>query len=175
MHKHKSQLIAEMIRVNHAGEFGAKRIYEGQLKFLKKTEDIDLVKHMYEQELMHLDYFDKEIVNRDVRPTAFMPIWNKVGFMLGAVSAIIGKNAAMACTVAVEEVIEKHYQEQIDVLEKIPEEKALLDKIKKFQKEEAEHKDIGIKNDAMNSPAFSIFTECIRIATKYAIWLSKRI
>jgi ubiquinone biosynthesis monooxygenase Coq7 len=104
-----------------------------------------------------------------------MPIWNKLGFALGAATALMGKEAAMACTVAVEEVIEEHYQEQIDELEKHSKEKPLLDKIKQFQKEEAEHKNIGIENDAMNSPAFTILTTCIKKASKCAIWLSKRI
>jgi ubiquinone biosynthesis monooxygenase Coq7 len=176
MRKNKSTFVDEVIRVNHAGEFGAKRIYEGQLKFLKDQKALELVKDMYRQELEHLNYFDNEIVDRDVRPTVLMPIWNKLGFALGAVTAMIGKEAAMACTVAVEEVIEEHYQEQIDELQKNhPKEIVLFDKIKQFQQEEVEHKNIGMENNAMESPAFKVLTTCIKKASKLAIWLSKRI
>ncbi|WPX95970.1 demethoxyubiquinone hydroxylase family protein [Candidatus Bandiella euplotis] len=174
MRKNKKTFIDEVIRVNHAGEFGAKRIYEGQIRFLKDTKHLELVKHMYKQELEHLDYFNREVVNRDVRPTALAPIWNGLGFALGAVTAIIGNKAAMACTVAVEEVIEEHYQEQIDKLACYPEEKELCSVIKKFQQEEVEHKNIGIENDALDAPAFAILTRCIKKASKCAIWLSKR-
>ena len=108
--------IEQTIRVNHAGEFGAKRIYEGQIKYLKNDEDLETVKHMYKQELEHLDFFDKELINRDIRPTILMPLWNKLGFALGAITAKMGSKSAMACTVAVEEVIEEHYQLQIEIL-----------------------------------------------------------
>jgi ubiquinone biosynthesis monooxygenase Coq7 len=171
----KKNLIHKIIRVNHAGEFGAKRIYEGQLKFLKNHDDIQLVKHMYEQELEHLKFFEGEIVKRDVRPTIMTPIWNKLGFALGAVTAIMGKESAMACTVAVEEVIEEHYQNQIDKLKKIPEEEELCKNIEKIQAEEAEHREIGIENDAEKSPGFLILTGVIKRASKCAIWLSERV
>ena len=166
--------IEQTIRVNHAGEFGAKRIYEGQIKYLKNDEDLETVKHMYKQELEHLDFFDKELINRDIRPTILMPLWNKLGFALGAITAKMGSKSAMACTVAVEEVIEEHYQQQIEKLKKNPKEKMLLNKIKKFQQEEAEHKEIGIENDALESPGYTVLTTCIKKASKCAIWLSKR-
>ena len=131
--KNDKNFIEQVIRVNHAGEFGAKRIYEGQIKYLKNDDDLETVKHMYNQELEHLDFFNKELINRDIRPTLLMPLWNKLGFLLGAVTAKMGTKSAMACTVAVEEVIEEHYQQQIEKLKKNPKEKALLNKIKKFQ------------------------------------------
>ena len=172
--KKDKDFINQAIRVNHAGEFGAKRIYEGQIKYLKDDKDIEIVKQMYKQELKHLDYFNDELIKRDIRPTVLMPLWNKLGFALGAITAKIGTKTAMACTVAVEEVIEEHYQEQIDKLKKNQEEKLLLKKIKKFQKEESEHKDIGLDNDAINSPGYTVLAMCIKKASRCAIWLSKR-
>ena len=156
------------------GKFGAKRIYEGQIKYLKDDKYIEIVKQMYKQELKHLDYFNDELIKRDIRPTVLMPLWNKLGFALGAITAKIGTKTAMACIVAVEEVIEKHYQEQIDKLKKNKKEKLLLKKIKKFQKEESEHKDIGLENDAINSPGYTVLAMCIKKASRCAIWLSKR-
>jgi ubiquinone biosynthesis monooxygenase Coq7 len=172
--KNNKNFIEQVIRVNHAGEFAAKRIYEGQIKYLKNDKDLETVKHMYNQELEHLDFFDKELTNRDIRPTLLMPLWNKLGFVLGAVTAKMGTKSAMACTVAVEEVIEEHYQQQIENLKKDPKEKALLNKIKKFQQEEVEHKEIGIRHDALESPGYTILSACIKKASKCAIWLSKR-
>lgn len=166
--------IEQIIRVNHAGEFGAKRIYEGQIQYLKNDKDLETVKHMYYQELEHLDFFDKELINRDIRPTLLMPLWSKLGFALGAITANMGSKSAMACTVAVEEVIEEHYQQQIERLKKNPKEKVLRNKIKKFQQEEVEHKEIGIENDALEFPGYAVLTAFIKKASKCAIWLSKR-
>jgi ubiquinone biosynthesis monooxygenase Coq7 len=113
--------IAEIIRVNQAGEYGAKCIYEGQIAALKKFRDpdVEVIKHMYEQELEHLEYFNKELVDRKIRPTIMQPIWHFGSYALGYVSGKLGVKAAMACTEAVEEVIEKHYNDQILYLDKI--------------------------------------------------------
>ena len=105
----KKDLIASMIRVNHAGEYGAKRIYQGQMKVLKNNKKFETIKTMYEQELIHLKYFQEEVAKRNIRPTVLMPAWHILGFALGAITASLGEKAAMACTVAVEEVIEDHY------------------------------------------------------------------
>lgn len=169
--KNKKRKIEEIIRVNHAGEFGAKRIYQGQLSVLKDHTEI---KHMLEQELEHLDYFEKEIIARRVRPTVFSPIWNMAGFALGALTARLGEKAAMACTVAVEEVIGEHYQEQLDQLKGNKEENELRKRIAKFRDEELEHRDTGIELDAKNALAYPVLTGFIKIASKTAIWLSKR-
>ena len=114
------RLLAEMIRVDHAGEHGAVRIYDGQLaifgKIKGKEKTADLVRHMADQEQAHLDNFDHLIVDRDIRPTAFGPLWNVAGFALGAASALLGEKAAMACTAAVETEIDAHYAAQMDEL-----------------------------------------------------------
>ncbi len=167
----KSKKIEEIIRVNHAGEFGAKRIYQGQLSVLKDHPEI---KHMLEQELHHLDYFEKEIVKRKIRPTILSPIWNIAGFALGALTARLGEKAAMACTVAVEEVIGEHYQDQLNNLKDDKDEKELRKKISKFRDEELEHRDKGIEFDAHQAPAYPILTGFIKLASKTAIMLSKK-
>jgi ubiquinone biosynthesis monooxygenase Coq7 len=167
------QEIKQMIRVNHAGEFGAKRIYEGQLAALKNSESYPTIKHMLEQELEHLAKFEQLAVERRVRPTALMPIWNVAGFALGYITGKLGERAAMACTVAVEEVIDEHYREQ---LEKLPDSEPELKKdIEKFRAEELEHRDIGLENEAQKTPFYPIITTAVTLGSKAAIWLSKRV
>src|SRR5262245_60586796 len=107
-----AEMIDRIIRVDHAGEFGARRIYEGQLAVLKNHPDAAVIRHMHEHELTHLRTFEKLMVERRVRPTALHPLWNLAGFALGAATALLGPKAAMACTVAVEEVIDEHYRQQ---------------------------------------------------------------
>ena len=165
--------VDSMIRVNHAGEFGAKRIYAGQISVLGNTDIGDTLKHMEEQEIEHYNYFDDQIVRRGIRPTILSPIWNIAGFALGAGTAMLGKEAAMACTVAVEEAIDEHYQEQIEKLD--DSEKELKEKIIKFREEELEHRDIGYENDAKLAPAYSLLYNAVRVGSKIAIGLSKRI
>lgn len=169
----KGEAIEQMIRVNHAGEYGAKRIYAGQMAVLKNSGCFEQIKHMAEQEDEHLEYFVKEIRKRKVRPTIMMPVWHVAGFALGAATAILGENAAMACTVAVEEVIDEHYQEQLGQLG--DDEKKLKKNISKFRDEELEHRDIGLANDAEKTPAYGVLTLAIKTGSKFAIWLSKRV
>lgn len=179
--------IHEIIRVDHAGEFGAKVIYDGQiaaLKLKKDQETLDLVKHMKEQEDVHFDYFDGEIKRQKIRPTIMQPIWKVGGFALGFFTALIDKKAAMACTTAVEETIDHHYQEQINFLEKEenflnPEEKEevknLKEKIKKFRDEEIEHRDIAYENKAAELNCFTPLSAFIKFTTRFAIAVSKKI
>lgn len=179
--------IHEIIRVDHAGEFGAKVIYDGQiaaLKLKKDQETLDLVKHMKEQEDVHFDYFDGEIKRQKIRPTIMQPIWKVGGFALGFFTALIDKKAAMACTTAVEETIDHHYQEQINFLEKEenflnPEEKEevknLKEKIKKFRDEEIEHRDIAYENKAAELNCFTPLSAFIKSTTRFAIAVSKKI
>ncbi|MDD9899444.1 MAG: demethoxyubiquinone hydroxylase family protein [Alphaproteobacteria bacterium] len=168
--------VDSMIRVNHAGEYGAKRIYEGQLAVLGDDPEMrELIEHMAEQERAHLEYFEKEIVRRGVRPTALHPLWHAAGYALGAVTARMGKEAAMACTVAVESVISEHYQQQLDVLKNLPEEKALRQKIRKFKEEEEEHHDIGLEHDAEQAPAYRLLSKVIMGGSRLAIKVAKRI
>lgn len=179
--------ISEIIRVNHAGEFGAKVIYDGQiaaLKIKKDYETIKIVEEMKAQEVVHFDYFDKEIVKKQIRPTVMQPFWRVGGFAMGFLTAIIDKKAAMCCTSAVEEVIDEHYQGQIDFIDKekefLPNQEKeeieeLQEKIKKFQEEELEHRDIGYENNAKDLFYFTPLSKIIKSAVKTAIFVSKKI
>lgn len=164
---------ARMIRVNHAGEYGAKRIYAGQLAVLRGTESEPVLQHMAEQEEVHLQAFAEEISRRQVRPTMLLPLWHVAGFMLGAGTALLGKEAAMACTVAVEEVIDEHYAGQLETLD--DSEKTLKKQIETFREEELEHRDIGLEHEAENAPAYPLLSGAIKTVSRGAIWLSTRI
>ncbi len=168
--------IASMIRVDHAGEYGAKRIYQGQMDVLGKDPKLKkLIGHMSAQEEVHLDFFNKAIAERQVRPSALHPLWHVAGYALGAVTAKMGAEAAMACTVAVEEVISEHYAEQLAALEKNKSEKKLYMAIKKFKAEEEEHHDIGLENDAEAAPAYPLLTKTIKAGARLAIAVAKRV
>ncbi len=165
--------IARMIRVNHAGEYGAKRIYAGQLAVLGKSPVGHLLREMAGQEQKHLDVFSEMAVRRKVRPTALMPLWHVAGFAMGAASALLGEKAAMACTVAVESVIDEHYAAQERALGE--DEAGLKSTISTFRKEEMEHHDMALENGAKSSPFYGILTHVIVYQTKLAIWLSTRV
>lgn len=166
--------IESAVRVNHAGEYGARRIYEGQIAILKKDPEVlATLEHMKDQEAVHLAYFENEIIQRRIRPTLMQPVWHIAGFLLGAGTALLGKKAAMACTEAVEEVIIDHYQEQIDSLPK--DEQDLINNIQKFKDEEDEHRQIGVDHDAHQTPAYTLLTNAIKTASKMAIKISKKI
>lgn len=170
----QKQQLEQIIRVNHAGEFGAKRIYEGQIAALKGSPTLPTIKHMLEQELEHLKKFDDLIIERRVRPTALMPIWNIAGFALGYATAKLSPKAAMACTVAVEETIDRHYTEQLEILKEHNEPELVKD-IEKFRADELEHRDTGLAHDAENAPLYNTISTAIKIGSKAAIWLSKRV
>lgn len=169
----KNNPVERMIRVNHAGEYGAQQIYKGQLAILGKTEVGPLIEHMAEQEQEHLQYFEKQLINRRIRPTILQPFWQVAGFALGVGTALMGKEAAMACTEAVEEVIIDHYQEQLDVLG--DDEKSLKASIQQFKDEEDEHRQIGVDNDAHQSPLYGLLTKVIKAGSKAAIKFSERV
>jgi len=169
----ETEQLASIIRVNHAGEYGAKRIYEGQLAFIKNADARKKIEHMRDQEQEHLDYFESQVKARKVRPTALQPFWHVGGFALGAVTALMGKEAAMACTVAVESVIDEHYASQEAVLGQG--EQPLKDKITQFRAEEMEHHDTGLAEGAENALAYPLLSAGIRGITRMAIELSKRI
>ena len=166
-------VIEQIIRVNQAGEYGAKRIYEGQLAVLKGTDSEELVKEMLEHELVHLEKFNKEMVDRGVRPTALQPVWHFAGFMMGVGSALLGKSAAMACTVAVEEVIEEHYSQQVAELN--DDESELKAIINSCLSDEQQHRQIGLEQGAELAPGYEAITAAVKNASRLAIWLSKRI
>ncbi|MFC5307648.1 demethoxyubiquinone hydroxylase family protein [Azospirillum picis] len=165
--------LARVVRVDHAGEYGAKRIYEGQIAVIGRGRHGKTLRHMAEQERVHLEYFEKQLVKRRVRPTLLQPLWHATGFLLGAGTALLGERAAMACTVAVEEVIEGHYEEQLKHLG--PEEQDLAGSIRQFQAEEVEHRDIGLVNEAERAPAYPVLSAAIKAGTRAVIWVAERV
>jgi ubiquinone biosynthesis monooxygenase Coq7 len=162
-----------MLRVNLAGEYGAKRIYEGQLAVLKGTPSEPLIEHMKEQELQHLQSFEHWVVKNRVRPTLLQPLWHIAGYALGAGTALLGERAAMACTAAVEEVIDQHYENQLIRLGS--EHPELSHLIHTCQEEEREHRDLALENGAKEAPAYPILSGAIKTASRLAIWLSERV
>lgn len=199
--------IDEIIRVNHAGEYGANLIYRGQIFALKIKGDLKtlkIVEKMKQQELNHLNYFEKQIITHNVRPTIMQPIWKIGGFALGFLTAIIDKKSAMTCTTAVEEVIDQHYQSQISEIQEIKENNSqilntkktnynhindqdqcllnnakdldeLHDNINKFRLEEIEHRDIGYDHNAKDFIFHKPLDMIVKFTTKLAINLSKKI
>lgn len=166
--------IDRMIRVNQAGEFGAKRIYAGQLAVMgDRTPAARSIAHMAEQEERHLSAFDKMMAERGVRPTALYPIWNVAGFALGAVSAAISPEAAMACTVAIETEIDRHYSEQLaEIGDSDPELSAM---IADFQADELEHKATALAEGAERALAYPVMSALVRLGCRTAIAVSKHI
>jgi 3-demethoxyubiquinol 3-hydroxylase len=165
--------IERFIRVDHAGEYGAARIYAGQLAVLGRGPHAGTLEHMKAQEQRHLDIFSSLIAARRVRPTALLPFWHIAGFALGAATAALGSRAAMACTVAVEEVIDAHYAAQEAVLDE--NEAPLRATIAEFRAEELEHRDIGLANGAEQAPAYRLLTAIVKTGCRAAIKLSERV
>jgi ubiquinone biosynthesis monooxygenase Coq7 len=163
-----------MLRVDQAGEYGATRIYAGQLAVLRRNSSAaKLVARMDGQEQRHLQRFDALMSERSVRPTVLQPVWHTAGFMLGAVTALISEEAAMACTEAVETEIDRHYSQQLAELgDDDPE---LAKDIEDFRAEELEHRDTAREAGAARAPAYPLLTAAIRGACRVAIGLSKRV
>ncbi|WP_376088452.1 demethoxyubiquinone hydroxylase family protein [Roseomonas sp. CCTCC AB2023176] len=167
------QVVERIIRVDHAGEYGAQRIYEGQLAVLGRTKYRPVLEHMKAQEIEHLRTFSRLIGERRVRPTALLPLWHVAGFALGAATALMGHRAAMACTVAVEEAIDEHYAAQHAALGE--DEAPLKETIERFRQEELEHRDIGLENEAEQAPAYRALSAFIKAGCKVAIAVSERV
>jgi ubiquinone biosynthesis monooxygenase Coq7 len=165
--------VARILRVDHAGEYGATRIYKGQLAVLGRGRHGDTLRHMLAQEEAHLRRFSTMIGERRVRPTALLPLWHLAGFALGAATAALGERAAMACTVAVEEAIDDHYRAQVTELG--DDEPALVADIEQFRAEELEHRDIGLANEAELAPAYRLLAGAIKLGCKVAIAASERV
>jgi len=165
--------LEEVIRVDHAGEYGAKRIYQGQLAVLRGTKHEATIRHMQEQEQEHLDTFTRLIAERRVRPTVLLPLWHVAGFALGAATAALGPRAAMACTVAVEEAIDEHYQAQEAALG--DDEAPLKADIARFRAEELEHRDIGLANEAELTPGYRLLSGAIKLGCKLAIRVAEKV
>ena len=175
--KKSNNKIDEFIRVDHAGERGAVKIYEGQLLALNtlvKNESLKkTIEEMKIHEKEHCDFFENEIKKRKIKPTKFLPLWDLLGLGLGFSSTLLGKKAAMLCTASVEEVIDKHYQNQINQLGS--EEKNLKNKIIKFRQDELHHKDIAYEKGATKKGLYSIMDKVIKIGSKLAINISEKV
>ena len=167
--------LSRMIRVDHAGEFGAQQIYAGQLAVLGDSAAADDLKHMRTQEVAHLRHFEKLMVDRRVRPTVLHPLWQAAGFALGVGTALMGEKAAMACTIAVEEVIDEHYAQQINELRADPAERKLADDLERFRQEEADHRDLATARGGTETAGYGLLRGVIRRGCKTAIWLSERL
>ena len=177
MKKSNKTRVEEFIRVDHAGERGAIKIYEGQLlalnTFIKNDELKKLIEEMKEHEKEHCDYFENEIKKRKIKPTKFLPLWDLLGVGLGFGSTILGKKAAMLCTASVEEVIQDHYANQINQLGS--DEKQLKKTIIKFREDEMHHKDTAYKEGATKEGPYSILDKIIKTGSKIAINISEKI
>ena len=177
MTKINKKKIEEFIRVDHAGERGAVKIYEGQLLALNTLIKDDNLKKIIEEmkvhEKEHCDFFEAEIKKRNITPTKFLPLWDLLGVGLGFSSTLLGKKAAMLCTASVEEVIDGHYLSQIKQLGN--EEKNLKEKIIKFRKDELNHKDIAYEKGATKEGSYSILDKLIKTGSKIAIKISEKI
>ena len=175
--KNSKDKVEEFIRVDHAGERGAVKIYEGQLLALNtlvKDENLKkTIEEMKIHEKEHCEFFETEIKKRKIKPTKFLPLWDLLGVGLGFGSTLLGKKAAMLCTASVEEVIDKHYQNQINQLEN--DEKELKNKIIKFRDDELHHKDIAYEKGATKKGLYSIMDKIIKTGSKLAINISEKI
>ena len=175
--KNLNNKVEQFIRVDHAGERGAVKIYEGQLLALNTLVNDESLKKTIEEmkihEKEHCEYFEKEIKKRKIKKTKFLPLWDLLGVGLGFGSTLLGKKAAMLCTASVEEVIDEHYQNQIDQIES--DEKELKEKIIKFREDELHHKDIAYEKGASKEGVYSIFDKIVKTGSKIAIRVSEKI
>jgi len=165
--------VARMIRVDQAGEYGATRIYAGQLAVIRRGRAAGAIREMAEQEQRHLAQFDRLMGERRVRPTALSPLWHAAGYALGAASALLGEQAAMACTVAVEEVIDGHYARQAEQLG--ASDPQLAETIAAARADELAHRDTALAYEAHGAPAYELISATIKAGARFAIWLSERI
>ena len=168
----KKELYEQMLRVNHAGEYGAQYIYSGQIKYTKNKKLQNELKHIAEEEKVHLDYFEKLILKERVRPTVMNTVWKYGGFSMGAVTALLGKDYVLACTEAVEEEIVKHYRNQLDAIDDV-EKKNFKKTIKKFLDDEDKHRSFGSTHQN-KSLRIRAFKELVRLITQTAINISQK-
>jgi Ubiquinone biosynthesis protein COQ7 len=177
MTKINKKKIEEIIRVDHAGERGAIKIYEGQLLALNtiiKDDNLKkIIEEMKEHEKEHLDFFNQEIKKRNIKPTKLLPLWDLLGIGLGFGTAIMGKKTAMLCTASVEEVIDGHYKKQLNQLNSS--EKLLKQKIKKFRDDEIHHKNIAYDQGASKKGIYSLLDKLIKTGSTIAINISEKI
>ena len=167
------EMVERMIRVDQAGEYGAVRIYAGQLAVLGQSATGDVIRHMAAKEQEHLAAFNRLVADRHVRPTVLEPLWHAAGFALGAATAALGPEAAMACTQAVEEVIDEHYADQAAALG--DDEAELRGMIEQYRNDEIEHRDMAVEHGAEQAPGYELLTVAVKAGSRLAIWLSSRI
>jgi 3-demethoxyubiquinol 3-hydroxylase len=165
--------IEGVLRVDHAGEFGATRIYRGQLDVLRHGRGAGEIRRMAEAEQRHLVAFETLLHERRVRPTLLQPLWSVAGYVLGAATALLGERAAMACTVAVEEVIDEHYRDQAERV--ADQDRGLTETILGFRADEIAHRDIAIAQGAEETPGYDLLSAAIKSGSRLAIWLSTRL
>jgi ubiquinone biosynthesis monooxygenase Coq7 len=165
--------IARMLRVDHAGEYGATRIYQGQLDVLGRSRASTVIRQMAEAENRHLARFESLLRERRVRPTLLHPLWSVAGYALGTATALLGERAAMACTVAVEEVIDEHYRAQAEKLGE--DDPALRETILSFRDDEIAHRDLAIAHGAEETPGYDLISAVVKTGSRIAIWLSTRL
>ena len=170
----KEQMIDRFLRVDHAGEYGAVRIYQGQLAVMGDKHPMsDTIKHMKSQEDVHLERFNDLIRDRGARPSLLTPFWHVAGFALGAGTALLGEKAAMVCTEAVETVIDEHYADQIEQLGS--DEAPLAVELEKFRQEEVEHREIAVEHGAHDAPGYELLSGLIKFGCKTVIKIAERI
>ena len=162
-----------ILRVDHAGETAAAKIYDGQLAILKDTPVGPTIQHMKDQEEEHLDTFNRLLVENDTRPTALLPLWNVMGYGLGVASALMGEKTAMACTIAVEEVIGEHYAKQAETLDKKNDK--LKSTLEKFRDDELDHLETGVQHDGENALGYKIMKTIVQFGCRTAIKISEKI
>ena len=177
MEKTNKKTLEEIIRVDHAGERGAVKIYEGQLlalnTFVRDENLKKTIEEMKEHEKEHYEYFDNEIKKRNIQPTKLLPLWDIMGVTLGFGTAMLGEKAAMLCTASVEEVIDGHYKDQTFKLK--DDENKLKEKIKKFRQDELDHKDIAYEHGATKKGLFGVLDKVIKTSSRIAITISEKI
>src|SRR5215472_8990363 len=164
--------IARMLRVDHAGEYGATRIYQGQLDVLGRSRTAGEIRRMAESEKGHLARFEELLRERQVRPTLLYPLWSVAGYALGAATALLGVRAAMACTVAVEEVIDEHYEGQAQYLAE--EDPALRQTVLAFRDDELAHREVATAHGAEDALGYELISLAVKAGSRIAIWLSTR-
>ncbi len=170
----KEQQIDRILRVDHAGEYGAVRIYQGQLAVLGRNHEMsDTIQHMKEQEDVHLERFNNLIRERKARPSLLTPVWHMAGFALGAGTALLGEKAAMVCTEAVDTVIDEHYADQIKEIAGY--EPRLAEELEKFRQEEVEHRDIAVDHGAHEAPGYNLLSGMIQLGCKAVIKIAERV
>eukprot|EP01104_Vermistella_antarctica_P017487 TRINITY_DN6199_c0_g1_i1.p1 TRINITY_DN6199_c0_g1~~TRINITY_DN6199_c0_g1_i1.p1 ORF type:complete len:256 (-),score=57.16 TRINITY_DN6199_c0_g1_i1:107-874(-) len=172
----RKEMLDSIIRVNQAGEFGAQRIYQGQIDALKGTDVESVIQRMQDEEKVHQEVFDRYMTEFRARPTALYPLWNVVGYGLGYATGKMGKEAAMACTVAVETVIGEHYNEQLrDMSDQDIDEPELREHIRQFRDDELGHLETGLEHNAERAPLYDALYHSIKFGTEVAVWMSKRV